>query len=74
MAIGAPGFSVQRGAVYVVLGSHIPTIGHTEEIIENVSDLILSGENPNNRFGFSMTSLDFNLDGYQVWEKFSDYF
>ena len=53
--VGAPGFSGSTGKVYVFYGG---------EIVDNIPDLVMTGETAGDQFGSSICVLDVNMDGF----------
>lgn len=65
LIIGAPGYSEPGkpniGAVYIVKGYNIPD---SRDIEVDAADLVFTGEEESARFGWSVTAVDINLDGF----------
>jgi glycosylphosphatidylinositol phospholipase D len=68
LIIGAPGYEVpghpDLGAVYVVYGRRDAKTNFASGIDLNSVDVVLTGKVDGGRFGWAVTVLDFNLDGY----------
>lgn len=60
LIIGAPGAFEGAGKVYVFLPTSTP---HGQAHMESAADYILTGENPGDAAGFSVSSVDFDGDG-----------
>jgi glycosylphosphatidylinositol phospholipase D len=69
LIIGAPGFETpghpDLGAVYVVYGRKDAKTYFASGIDVGNADAVLTGNEDGGRFGWAVTVLDFNLDGYE---------
>ncbi len=68
LVIGAPGYETpghpDLGAVYVVYGRKDAKTDFASGMDLNSADVVLTGKVDGGRFGWAVTVLDFNLDGY----------
>lgn len=55
IVVGAPGFDGSTGKVYVFYGG---------EIVDNIPDLVMTGETAGDQFGASLCIIDVNMDGF----------